>query len=186
MALRRAYRRGPSRSRPLVRLHRLLPYHTIPYRHCAPSQTSTIPSGAGCKMRLESRIKRFNSHSFYDLMLQARRCGEQLIRRKEGREATLRRGNGARTAATSAPARDTGLSIHHLHVHTCTHTHTHTHAHRRYAAPISSFLAFVFNNGMPNMVAFDTQGCRESRLTRLQSVLPASQVASLRRVRTVQ
>ena len=34
MALRRACRRGPSRSRllarPLVRLHRPLPYHTIP------------------------------------------------------------------------------------------------------------------------------------------------------------
>ena len=31
MAFCRAYRRGPSRSRPLVRLHRPLPYHTIPY-----------------------------------------------------------------------------------------------------------------------------------------------------------
>ena len=30
MALGRAYRRGPSRSRPLVRLHRPLPYHAIP------------------------------------------------------------------------------------------------------------------------------------------------------------
>ena len=29
MALRRAYRRGPSRSRPLVHLRRPLPYHTI-------------------------------------------------------------------------------------------------------------------------------------------------------------
>ena len=40
MALRRAYRRGPSRSRPLVRLHRPLPYHTIPYVH---THTHTIP-----------------------------------------------------------------------------------------------------------------------------------------------
>ena len=30
MALGRAYRRGPSRSRPLVRLHRPLPCHTMP------------------------------------------------------------------------------------------------------------------------------------------------------------
>ena len=37
MALDCAYRRGPSRSRPLVRLHRPLPYHTIPYH--------TIPGG---------------------------------------------------------------------------------------------------------------------------------------------
>ena len=32
MALGRAYRCGPSRSRPLVRLRRPLPYHTIPYK----------------------------------------------------------------------------------------------------------------------------------------------------------
>ena len=41
MALRRAYRRGPSRSRPLVRLHRPLPCHTMPY-HTTPSPRSRL------------------------------------------------------------------------------------------------------------------------------------------------
>ena len=44
MALGRAYRRGPSRSRPLVRLHRPLPYHTIPYH----AQLPRVPQFSSC------------------------------------------------------------------------------------------------------------------------------------------
>jgi hypothetical protein len=92
----------------------------------------------------------------------------------------------ARKAATSAPARDSSCNILHTHTRARAHSHTHTRTHRRTHTAIMHTCPFQFSRVRffnDYMVAFLTQGGRESRLTRL--LLPACQVASLSSVRAV-